>query len=192
MKIITLARLITFVCVILLSTSNLFGQSLTENLAIGLIRKAAGYPKLVTIVFYDVERDSPIGQEILRLSQDGFMSSSPSREDPFSGINLYEITEKGKDIVERCTWNSTWKTHSLSAYTHKADIAKIEEILTDSQQGTGKVRYRIDYTATAYFDKLRSLDSELVDKKADLKKWRVIWTAVFKKYDQGWRIIYIN
>ncbi|MBU4319863.1 MAG: hypothetical protein L6246_09615 [Thermodesulfovibrionales bacterium] len=107
------------------------GQKLTENLAMESIRKAKGYPKLVSTTLIDVEPNSPIGQEISRLVEERYMLPQKSY---WTG---FEITEKGKNIVSKCVWNSFYQYYEVCTFfTHKEDISKIKKILTDSKAGS--------------------------------------------------------
>lgn len=180
------ALLSIFILLVLLSTSsNLFGQKLTENLAIGLIRKAVGYPKLLSITLDFFTETSPIKQEILRLVQEGFI------EDKYGNLVL---TEKGKSIITWCSWNFVYKRYDLTIYSHYADVVNVEEMLTDSQTGIAIIRYKIGFTPTPYLLKLMDIDRKRVEDRVESEKkgnryFQPIRQIYLKKYDQGWRVV---
>lgn len=175
MKKVSLLSVLVFFIMVSISC----GQKLTDNLAMELIRKGYGYPIPVAINL-DFKKNSPIAQEISRLVADGYMSPQKSY------LESYKITEKGKNLVKFCYWNSSWDAYDFSPFTHNKDVVKIKKILTDSKSGTATVTYEYGFIPNPYFDKLISLDKEVVDKAVkNLRSGEN--TSYFKKYDQGWQ-----
>jgi hypothetical protein len=188
MKILRLLSVSVFFFMLLFSCGqSQIGQSknLTENLAMKLIREKYNYPELLTITISDVRPDSPLGREISRLINEGYLLP---QESYFEG---FKISEKGKNIIRSCVWNNTYQMYDIfSPFTHQRDVVRIKKILTDSKSGTATVTYELGYTPTPYFDKLRGLDKEKVDFEVRNREMRPLEiTDNFKKYDQGWQII---
>jgi len=148
-------------------------KTLTNDQAMEAIRKEGGYPKLVTTKLLSIKPDSKIGQEISRLISEGYMLV-PEKRGPYGYV--LKVTEKGKNFVK---WCSYYKGYTGEFITHKADIARIKQILTDSKEGTATVVYEVGYTLTPFGERLINLG-------AKIKKEEYEGQAYFKKYDQGW------
>ena len=149
------------ICAFLISFTQICwsGQKLTEKLATELIREAEGYPKLVFITLREIEANSPIGQDIQYFVAKGYMLPPKS-----GSYGEYEITKEGARLIAGCRWDSLRGQYaSFQVFTHKKDVIKIKQILTDSRSGTAVVRYQVGFIATPYFDRLKSLDRNKVE-----------------------------
>lgn len=78
-------------------------NSLSDREAIKLIEEKGGYPRLKETNFDVIKIQSPLGAEIKRLVNEGYL------------IPRYKVfgndeppTEKGKEIVKSAFWNPMW------------------------------------------------------------------------------------
>ena len=172
------------VLVLLISCISCSSESLTEKEATQIIREGNGYPELRAIVLKRIEKDSALGQEIKRLVKEGYLIPPKKL---YRG--MFEITDKGKGLVRKCYWNFVYQNYEVFLpYTHTIDIVGVEEILVDSSNNTAVVRYKVGFSPTKYFDQLRAIDKQTIDKASQDAQKTYEKEILLKKWDQGWRV----
>lgn len=178
-----LSHQLKFVILILSFALLACSNSLDEEEAMDIIKKEKKYPQLVYMTFTSVNPNSPLGNEISRLLKEGYITKQKSY---WSGCG---ITDKGRNIIHRCTWNSVYRNYEIfSVYTHFLDILEINKILTDSKSGVAVVTYTVNYTPTPYCKLLYEIAPNILNEKSNrLVPYQI--TCNFQKYDQGWQFV---
>ena len=154
-------------------------QGLTEKDVIPLIREAEQIPELRPIYFPAIHRDDPLGKEIQRLIEEGYIR--------VSGWDM-EVTERGRGLIGKPSWDAFRKLYSAHFYTHLWDVGKIREIVVDSESGSAMVTYELETRPTSYLSHLRQVDAEVIDRQVSAIEGKDVKRLRLKLWDQGWRV----
>lgn len=160
-------------------------MELTSETAYKLIKHATRFPEPVADSFQNIKKRTPLGREVERMIREGYFVCKQSILGDFSA------TKNGKYLVENCIWNSFYKYYMVDFYTHKLEITRIVDILTDKSIGTAVVTYEVGLAEAPYLERLREIDLARVQREfggRDIKSVRELRKVSLKKWDQGWRV----
>ena len=164
-------------------------SGISDEEAISLIRTTEGYPKLLSTCVTG-QQNSPLAREIARLVSEGFVSVPPT------SYYLLPCTvhDKGKQIVERCSWSGFDGIGELCAFTHTLDVSRIVDKRTDSPNGLAAVIYEVKSTERPYLADLRKVDATTVDAAMGRRDALVKWDgrriqSHFQRWEKGWRMV---
>lgn len=154
---------------------------LTEAEATRLIREKLGFPGLWSVELNGIGKTDPLYGEVFCLVSEGYVK--PRTSIYFASV----VAEKGKNLIEDLFWGTPYV--DFKPYTHRADVKRIDSILTDSNTNTATVTYELVVSPTEYFERLRQIDPKSVDKAARSLAFLVgenKRVMRFRKWDQGW------
>ena len=160
-------------------------MELTPDSARQLIKHATRFPEPVADGFSNIRKTDPIVYEVERMIREGYFVCRQSILGDFS------VTKKGEYLVKNCVWNSSYKKYAVTFYTHKLEIRRIVDILTDESTGTAEVTYEVGLAEAPYLQRLREIDPARVKQEfggQDIETVRELRKAHLKKWDQGWRV----
>lgn len=162
------------------------GKGPAKAEALKAIRKNQGYPKMEAITLQFIKKGSPVGEEIDRLVNDGWLIRQTDKHNN----EVFIITEKCSPLIKDVSYSIGFK-YMITLEAFKKDVSHIKEILVDSRKGVAVVEYAIKYEPTDIwrrFEKLENLEYYAGGYLFDYRK-QVTRKAYFREWDKGWRIV---
>ena len=140
------------------------------------------FPRPINTIFDMLKKSEPLGRETDRLMREGY-------------VNCRKIDYLY--LAHRC-WGSFESHIWVKFITHKREMRRIVEILTDERTGTATVIYEVGLAETPFVEWLREIDPVRLEYlysdierqygTRDIQSVRQQHSVKLKKWDQGWRV----